>query len=116
MTSTVGPIEPRETLEHGGPQRLDTIVGGGAACPAWCQSRHERDDWGTQVGTGVRFRSHQGPSFGSHISVGAEETLTGFESPTAFVFDLDGAELGALALRDLARNALAAAEWCQENA
>ena len=37
------------------------------------------------------------------------------QAPTAFVLDLDGAELGAPALRDLARNARAAAEWCEEN-
>jgi hypothetical protein len=95
---------------------VDAIVGAGADCPEWCQSTHEHDDWATRVGTGLSFRSHQGPSFGSHISVGAEQTPAGFEAPTAFVFDLDGAELGALALRDLARNARAAAEWCEENA
>jgi hypothetical protein len=110
MTTTVEPGEPSRTPS------VDAIVGAGADCPEWCQSTHEHDDWATRVGTGLSFRSHQGPSFGSHISVGAEQTPAGFEAPTAFVFDLDGAELGALALRDLARNARAAAEWCEENA
>jgi len=82
-------------------------------CPVWCQGGHGRDDWGTHVATGLRFRSHQGPSFGPHISVGAEQTPQGFEAPTAFVFDLDGAELDAPALRELAREVAAAAEWCE---
>ncbi len=108
-TKTIEPLEPS------GASSMRAVAGETGTCPAWCQGGHGRDDWGTHIVTGLRFRSHQGPSFGPHISVGAEQTLDGFEAPTAFVFDLDGAELGAPALRDLARNARAAAEWCEEN-
>lgn len=114
MTSSsyTGHFEP---TEPSGAISTEEVVPVSTACPEWCQAGHGRDDWGTQVGTGLRFRSHQGPSFGPHISVGAEQTPKGFEAPTAFVFDLDGAELGASALRDLARQASAAAEWCEAN-
>ena len=111
MTTTIEPIEPTEPSGAGS----GAVARESGACPAWCQGGHGRDDWGTHVVTGLRFRSHQGPSFGPHISVGTEQTPDGFEAPTAFVFDLDGAELGAPALRDLACNARAAAEWCEEN-
>jgi hypothetical protein len=111
-TETNDLVEPSEPT---GASCNDAVARESGACPAWCQGCHGRDDWGTHVVTGLRFRSHQGPSFGPHISVGAEQTPAGFEAPTAFVFDLDGAELGAPALRDLARNAAAAAEWCEEN-
>jgi hypothetical protein len=114
-TKTIEPLEPSEPCEPSDEIRIDSVARERAACPAWCQRCHGRDDWGTHVVTGLRFLSHQGPSFGPHISVGAEQTLDGFEAPTAFVFDLDGAELGAPALLDLARNARAAAEWCEEN-
>jgi hypothetical protein len=111
-TKTMKPVQP---IEPNGEICIDTLARERGGCPAWCQGCHGRDDWGTHVVTGLRFRSHQGPSFGPHISVGAEQTPGGFEAPTAFVFDLDGAELGAPALRDLARNVRAAAEWCEEN-
>ncbi len=111
-TSTIEPLEPTEPA---GATSEEAVAPESVPCPAWCQGGHGRDDWGTHVVTGLRFRSHQGPLFGRHISVGAEQTPDGFEAPTAFVFDLDGAELSASALRDLARNARAAAEWCEEN-
>ena len=115
MTTTVEPLEPLEPTEPSGAVPLGSVDRASGPCPDWCQGGHGRDDWGVHVVTGLRFRSHQGPLFGPHISVGAEETPDGFEAPTAFVFDLDGAELSASALRDLARNARAAAEWCAEN-
>ena len=98
-----------------GPDPTRPSVHEQALCPAWCLGGHERRDWGTELGTGLLVRSHQGPSFGRYISAGAEEVLGRLDVPTAIVFELDGVEMSALELRCLADHAAAAAAWCEDN-
>ena len=98
-----------------GPDPMRPALQQQAPCPDWCQGGHERDDWGTELATGLLVRSHQGPSFGRYISAGAEEILGRLDVPTAVVFELDGVEMSAIELRGLADHAAAAAEWCEAN-
>lgn len=81
-------------------------------CPGWCTTDHAVDrqyvDRGLCEPTHVW---HYGPHFGKHIQVGVFA-----EQPTAMLDDLRTDDGTAEELRQLAADALAAAEWLEAQA
>ncbi|MEP9380817.1 hypothetical protein [Nocardioides sp. KR10-350] len=108
---------------NAGSQTVGTDTPIGIKCPEWCIDVDNADHRNLTDVRAVNpdldpalVRSHGGPRFGQFIHVGAEEVLTKDE-PLYFdasISILDGREFTAEGLRELAANALAAAEWLEE--
>jgi len=69
-------------------------------CPTWCTSDHDAaNDWP---------QWHYGPSFGHHLQVGEFNGVAG-----GLLDDCDADDLSPAELRQLAADALVAAEWLE---
>lgn len=79
-------------------------------CPSWCTLNPEHTWDSYDPDTGLQWRGHAGPHFG-HITVGGQETSDG--RLTLDSFGENNTDLTPDQWRDVARDALAAAEWLE---
>ncbi|MDP9822788.1 hypothetical protein [Nocardioides massiliensis] len=88
-------------------------------CPTWCSAEPHEHDFAIESETGRPVMSHTGPMFGPFFTSANThvDTLPDLQAVNAEVraFDLDDVAMTPESLRQLAAEALDAAEWLEAN-
>lgn len=97
---------------------LRTAVPFTTACPDWCRLKPEHPADSIETASGRESRIHGGPTFGRFIDVDGKEFADRQGDVALFggVCDIEPIKFSAAELRQLAADAIAAAEWIEARA